>query len=500
MFILDQPIHRSRIFLNADDPGGGGGGGDEPFKIDVTDVPGDVQVDFSDLEKELADKGKIEPPKGHVTTEPVENPENPEAKQKEAKETEPPAQETEAEKEQRVASERARDEKGRFTAKEKEAADKKAAEEAAAKAKETPPTEEKKTEELPSEEEIDKLQPRPGTNPKTQDDFRSMKEATKKAIARAKQAEAALKAHQESQSSGQGKLDPEIEAELKELREHKRMVEAENDPAFQKEYGDKIKTAEDGFFNFLTTHPRLQLKKETADKIREMGIDSEQGRAAIGSLLKKINESGDPLLYSEAMAHIQARSSVVREREQKIQEIRANSENFWKNKQEAEKTNLTQWAGVFDKEFAKASAGENGQPPEWLAFKPVPENATPEQKAAIEAHNKSMEPLQARFKDMVVKIHGRDPKEIASAMFRSFAYEQQEKALKAKEAEVETLKREVDELKAIAKGVKRISEPSRVATTSVTQSNKPAPATSRNGEISADDAVDAYAREKGIRI
>lgn len=476
------------IFLAPDDAGGGGGNTPSADaatqKVDLeAPAPGEVAADFSELEAKIAAKDtNAKPPESEPD---VITPAKPELEQAQTKE------------------ERARGEDGKFVKKEEP------------QKKEEPAVKEDKPKVEPTKEQEKQAHKLPESDKDIEEATRVKANAPNEVVKSVKEIRTLWQRDREHarvlekqietlnvQLKEAGtKLPADIEAKIKshdELVKFREMFEAENDPKFQAEYQTKIDAAEDDFFTFVKTHPQLKLKEDVAKAMKEQGLDNEAGREWLNELLVRVQKTGNMLLYEQVKSKILGRDAIITEKQNRVKELHTNRDGYLQNRSAQEKQSMMDWGKKADEALTKLAGGEDGKGYDWLNLQEEPTNATAEQKAAVAAHNKRVqEEIVPKFHNLINKVFQKDHQASMEAIFKAVHFDELSSSIKSKITEIEQLKERITQLESDAKGVQRISDPTKV------QNTAPKPKTSETvysgaSEVSSDQAIDDFRRQKGI--
>lgn len=331
--------------------------------------------------------------------------------------------------------------------------------------------------------EADQVQVKPNASTATKEGFEKLRGIVKESLGEVKTLRSKV-----TELEGQaGKLTPEVEAELKELREFREVWGAENDPKFNEEFNTRLTAAEDKFLKTLVEDNALQLPQADADALKKAGFDSEEGQDMLNSILNSVQKTGNVLLYERVRNLVLDRNKVADERAAKLEELKGKQGGFLEAQTERQKAEQEEWA-----------KGVNGKMQElfkdaqWGHYREIPADATPEAKAEAEAHNK-------RLKDEVVPAiqkalgasYARDPEQIAEHIFRSFALNEAEKERDALKADLAAAQARVAELEQTAGAVRQVSQlASRDAAPPVK------PTASASSDMGAEAAIDAFLASK----
>jgi hypothetical protein len=263
---------------------------------------------------------------------------------------------------EKAAAQKAADDKA---AAEKAATDKAAADKAEAEKAAGTTTTEKPVDPL------DKIELPAHTSPKASESFAQVKKLAKEAQT-ALQLQIAERDTKLTEALGQleklkkdsGQLPEETKAELEELRKFKVAHEVESDPKFR-EFDSSIKGNNESIYKKLAANG---FTAENIEKIRELG-----GPEAVDwePLFPKMNFQIRQFVQSKLVENV----TLADKREEALSAAKANGQAFLAERSQREVTELANTANAYTKNLP------------WTAEKTVPANATPEQKAEIEAQN-----------------------------------------------------------------------------------------------------------------
>lgn len=452
---------------------------DAPAPIVATPKPAEATPPPKPPEEAATPKTGVQKP---VVKDPLEELEIPPVKpQQETKEQEMPDPKVEAEK---AAAEKA--EADRLAA-EGDAAKKKADDEAAAAVAAGKVPEVK----LPTDEEVEAMQLKPGANAKAQSEFARLKnEALKPALAEVKRLKAALE-----EVGKTPKLTDEQQEVIRRAEEDRAWREAfelENDPKLQTEFKAKSDKVEEDLFKMLQENPRLGMKPEAVEALRKMGLDSDEGREATKKIIAAVKEMDDELLLDEVKDAFKARQNVNKERAARIQELRGKQGDLVAVKTEREKQERTAWASACDTNIVKLVNGKDA-----FYLKDIPPTATPEEKAALEAHNKAVqEQTVPAMREGIVAIYQRDPEKTMQYLIDAMSLPHVASERDKLATDLQAANDRIAELLRDGSAVRRVSSPSQIQNAPPPKKADAAPSFDPN--MSADEAIDAYRKEAGI--
>ncbi len=318
----------------------------------------------------------------------------------------------------------------------KAAAEKKAAEDKAAA--------EKKAAAAPNDD-LDKIELPPYTKPKAAEAFATVKTLAKQQIAAARKEAEELKvklAETEKKVSDTGKVSPEVEKELKELREFRQKLDVEADPAF-KEWDAKVKANEEGIYKKLI---EAGLGKDVVEKIKGFGgpteVDWEALNAKIPAPIRRYIEG--KLFENETLAENKT-LALAKAKENAGEYLKTRSEAFGAQTTEFTKTTLAEFNAIAPRI-------------EWLMEKKAPANATKEQLAEIETHNAFIAKVQPDLK-AAIEDNSPQTKAVLVLGFAQLLKQRAENAalVASHKAEVEKLNAELAEKVKLIEGIKKSS-------------------------------------------
>lgn len=257
---------------------------------------------------------------------------------------------------------------------------------------------------LPEDDkDLDALQPKPGAPAHVIKNFSELKAKAirERETARAYKAELeSARAEAETLKQSVGKVPKEVEEELTGLRNLSLVLQAENDPLFKKDWDSKIEAADTRVYDTLK-------KYGLADKFIEEikaggGIDKYKRRDEL------IAAIGTPMEQADLVDVIKQRRAVEEERANKIKELTGSREKFHEAVAKREDEARVEFSKKIEQKSIQLAA-EN----DWILEQDVPENATDEQKKAIEEANKVVKTRADKFGENVRASYSRDPEAIA---------------------------------------------------------------------------------------
>lgn len=344
---------------------------------------------------------------------------------------------------------------------------------------------------------LEELAINPKASASTKEGFQNLKTITAEAVTTVKTLREKI-----ADLEKRGGMTPEVEAELKTLREFKDTWGVEHDPEFLKPFNEKLTAAEEGFIKTLTEDQEIGLLKTdaeaqaagifadaaktiplSAETIKRVGLDSPEGQKITARILGVLRGNDNPMLYEKAMDGIRARKAVVAERDARINEVKEKQGGYVKSLEAREQAERSEYGNGFN---AKMIELVKGVP--WLVKKEIAADATPEAKALAAQHNAWIEKdFVEQIRSKLGPIYTRDPQVTAETIYKSVAYDQVTKERDALAAAKTQLEARVAELQKTAAGVRQVSAaPTRQSGAPVTPGKEP-PKLNQTAEEALDD-------------
>lgn len=277
------------------------------------------------------------------------------------------------------------------------------------------PAEEKKLPEIPKgDKDLDALQPKPNAPQNIVKSFSELRAiaARERSSARAYQAElenarkeaAALK-------EASGKLPPEVEQELEGLRKFNLLFQAENDPAFKKEYTEKIAAAETGIFSLLARHG---LSDTIVEEIKSAAKADKGNIESWPRWAELVNAFTNPLDRQEIIDALKARRDAIGAKQTKLSELGQSKEKFMAAVEERQKSEQLEFAWAVEKKSIDLAAAND-----WILEQEIPANADENQRSVLEAKNAEVKKRADAFSGNVRAVYSRDPDKTAEVALKA---------------------------------------------------------------------------------
>ncbi|HYG24448.1 MAG TPA: hypothetical protein VEH04_16845 [Verrucomicrobiae bacterium] len=302
----------------------------------------------------------------------------------------------------------------------------------------------------PEADPLDAIQLPPHTKPKSAEAFETLKKA-------AKEAQANLRKQLEETTGTRAKLEQElndlrgkvgvvpeeVKTELEELRKFRLSHDVTSDPTF-KEFDTKVANNVEAVWKKLEG---AGISAEQVKRMKEIGFDQLDWDPILPKLPVAMRRFVEATLVENV--------KLSDEKALALEKAKANAQGFMKERTEREVKTLTETANKFLANLP------------WTALKQVPANATPEQRAEIEAANTLAQQTQARMKEF---LSDRSPARHAElAVGTALAYKfkgeldgvlaQLDKVTKEKDTALKTITEERDKLKAELEAIRRAEDP-----------------------------------------
>jgi hypothetical protein len=339
------------------------------------------------------------------------------------------------------------------------------------------PVQEPAKPEQPHDAEIDGIKEPQGMNPANQQNFKNLREVARKYkdLANQHYSEA------EEFKKQVGQIPENIKKELEEHRAYRRMFDITNDQEFKDKFDKPSGEAQDEIFKLLKDHGGTD---EHIKMLKDKGVASIPDKWWEENVFKPLRESDNPnentagIIIKQRLEKIR---SLQYERQREVEKASGSQSEFLKKKDEDAKAKEVADLSVIQKRVQEVQS----QIP-WAQIREVPKNATPEQRAQIEADNKFYrETVEPAFIVALNPQNAQQKVETALAACLSFRLH---KDLAEERETVKQLRAEVSRYKGA-----NIIKPSATATTNP----KPANPTDRM-KMRNEDAIEAGMNEAGI--
>jgi FtsZ-binding cell division protein ZapB len=280
-------------------------------------------------------------------------------------------------------------------------------------AAQTPKVEEKKPDakaeegklpEIPKDDsDLDALKPKPGVPTHVVKSFDDMRARMKAERATARQAvEAAKRVQAEIETlkaANTGELPKEVAEELEGLRNFNQLFRAEQDPRFKAQFEAPITKAVENVYGFLNKHG---LNEAVITEIKAYADKAKGDIEAWPRWNELVEAFTNPVDKQELLGALKSRRDAIAAKDHRLTEIAGSREKFMDKE---EQTKFAQ--GVEQASIPLAAAND------WIFEKDVPENATPEQKAAIDAYNVKAKAWLEKFSEYSRSAFHREPAVVA---------------------------------------------------------------------------------------
>lgn len=249
----------------------------------------------------------------------------------------------------------------------------------------------------PEKDDLDDIQPIPGSGKKIHNDFDALKAKTREAReAKTKAIEERDTLRKELDELKKNPLPEDAKKELDELRALRAAHLGEKDPVIQKDFEAKWEKSETNLLGFLAKHG---LNQKSIDHIKSVGVKQFEGWEEIEKHL------GPTSLEATKLRQLRlAFDDIEQERQDKIEAIRKDPNSFYNQKQKSEEDERNSWAEATKGHINSIITAD----PEFYGEQQIPENATPEQKRAIEAHNAKIGEMAKQAISSFQALYNRD--------------------------------------------------------------------------------------------
>lgn len=343
--------------------------------------------------------------------------------------------------------------------------------------------------------DADKLVEPKGLNPKKQVEWHEMKRSIKHWEAQAKTAStkaAELEAQIAALKTGANKeLPKEINDELTELRKLRVEHYTTRDPKWIETHQKPIDDADNALAETLT---RLGMKEDQLKSLKEGGLGNVSDEFWQKEVLDRLQ--GYPVEQQRVIARLAAARDARERFDAAMSQVKGGNTDFLKRRAEELSAEAKTKEESAVREIAE-TIGENTKDVKWAAEQPIPDDATPEQRAEIEADNKYYkETLLPVFQEAMANRH--TPKMQAQMALGLCAYRRisdvtlpkMEAEIAAKTAEIENLNAEIAKFRKVGKvsgDMRRTSAEAKAESKAIEQANR--------SKMSDEDAIESALAE-----
>lgn len=326
----------------------------------------------------------------------------------------------------------------------------------------------------PGKDEFDAIQLPPHARPKSGEAFENLKRVARERVselaAKTQQLEAEVKKLTEAASNA---VTPEEKAELEELRKFKRFSDIEAAPEFKEFDGTLNKTTE----QIYTKLAEAGVAADQIAKIKELGgVESVDWDALLPNI---------PAIHRRYLeAKLLELTSIREKKQEAITAAKAEADKFFETRKQRETTDASKVTAAI-----KAHAEQAASKIEWLNPRKAPDGATPEQRAAIDKHNKAVQELRTRLDGMLKASTPEDRAELAVGTVAAYAFKAQ---LDSANVELTNLRKQLQATTGELDKIKKASGAGRKASSAPTV----APPVPTNIHTRAEDALDRLRQEQ----
>lgn len=288
---------------------------------------------------------------------------------------------------------------------------------------------------------FDDVKLRSDASPKTQETFANLKKISLEHVAAAKaEAQAAglerekLAAELEEVRKKVGVLTPEVETELKELREFRALRDVENRPEIKQKFDGRIAANNEAVYNLFKaegmSEQHLEKLKALDENARNDYIEQ--------NVLPKLTSAQRRLVEAKLLDNVNA----AEERRQAIDAAKVDADKILAEQAQAPARQRAE----FDSKLVAHLKPILTRLP-FMHEQEIPSTATPAEKAALEATNKFAVELQESLKRSLTEDTPESRAEVAICVPVARYYK---RALDAANAELETVRAELKKINAAA--------------------------------------------------
>ncbi|MCK9587822.1 MAG: hypothetical protein M0Q93_00500 [Terrimicrobiaceae bacterium] len=269
---------------------------------------------------------------------------------------------------------------------------------------------------------------------------------------------------------------PEVEAELTELRNFRKIFDIEHDPEFQKQFSEKLGAIDEEVIGILKKNG---LSAEAEASLRKIGVGNAELAWWEQTILPNV-----PFIDRERLQkRLAARADVVDQKTAEVEKFSSQREAVLGERQQ-------KLAKSFEEQQQAIEAHLETMTKDvpWARFQEAPENATAAEKKAVEAHNAEVTEMQKHFQDALYPQTPQARAEVAGAAVASIklaaALDSTALQLKAVAEAKDKLQKELDAVKAAGK----LPTPRPSTRTAASE-------TADKGKLTDEDAIEAGLQE-----
>lgn len=320
----------------------------------------------------------------------------------------------------------------------------------------------------PKDPELDAIEQPKGLNPTNAGNWQRLRIAAKQYKTQATEAQAKLKEVEEKlKAASNPVIPPEVMKELEDHRAFKRTFAIADDPEFKAKYDSVIESNDKEICGILKS---CGMKPEAADALLKNGltklpwkywedptseVDADGNETGVPKgVLNKLKASDNPEENAAAQiieGKLRASMQLSYEKKQAVAKASEGQSEFLK---EREKKAKEQFEADMKTMKDRVDAVTANIP--WAKPREIPADATPEQKAEIEAHNAFYKETEERFK---IALFPRTALQRAdTALAACYAYHL-DRELKKSQSEAQWYKTEYEKLKGASRTVPSAATP-----------------------------------------
>jgi outer membrane murein-binding lipoprotein Lpp/chaperonin cofactor prefoldin len=216
-----------------------------------------------------------------------------------------------------------------------------------------------------------------------------------------------LEARNRELESRPGQVPENMMKELEDHRKFRKLFDAENDPEFKRQFSEKLGALDEDVLGILRKNG---LPEETEKQLKALGLDKVSANWWENEILPKL-----PFVDRERIQkRLAERADVTDQRSKELEKFSTQRDQWF----EQEKAKVTERFQAEQNQIDQHLDLLTQNIP-WARYQEVPANATADDRAKIEAHNKSVAELEQNFRNYLFPKTPAERAEIAAAAVAS---------------------------------------------------------------------------------
>lgn len=270
---------------------------------------------------------------------------------------------------------------------------------------ETPEEKEQKRVEELSAIDLDKVEPPAGISPRNLVNFDRLRDVAKLHKSRVDELERTV---QELKTTApQSVLAEEEKKELEELRNFRKIFDTENDPEFKRQFDERVSSVDEDVLTILKSNG---LPEKVEQDIRAIGLGNVSPKFWEQQILPRLSF----VERERVQRRLAERADISDQRKREIEKFTSQRDQVLQEREERQFKQFEEERGAIMHHVEELTKDIP-----WARRVEIPEKAAKEERAKMEAHNKSVEELEVRFNEALFPPTPQARAEIAAAAVAS---------------------------------------------------------------------------------